>query len=302
MLSGLHLPNAPIGGVDYEVARWGQFRAFKILASDHCAADADALRRAFPGCRLIGRLGNSQRPDGTYRDAGEYGRTEGAKARAFGDMVAVWIMDNEPNWQWTKAAYGPMQYRFWARAALASLRAACPGIVVSAPPLSYSSALWHHDSANPTAWILDEWHAAYQWTDGGKETSLWSWFEYATAHCYWQHAEDGRDQLHDPSYGGVFVQTHDRSGNKPVIVGEWGSSQNELEPPPSPEALEALRCEQYPHWLAWAGSYDYVDSAFVFISPGSTPDWAGFRVTPAVAQAMASQGKRRRSLTGPWAV
>jgi hypothetical protein len=43
--------------------------------------------------------------------------------------------------------------------------------------------------------------------------------------------------------------------------------------------------EEYPEWLGWLATFQYVEAAYVFIL-GGTDDWEGFRVTQTIVEAM----------------
>ena len=160
------------------------------------------------------------------------------------------------------------------------------------PPLSFSPRLWHHDSGNPTDFVLDEWLAAYGWkiraANAEDRVSMWDVFNAAGATVYWQYAR----QMADPSFGACYRTVHERSGGKKVVVLEWASSANELEdsngkPLYTASEVEALRIAQYPDWVAQAAASGIVVAGYAFLV-GGTPHWLGFRVSEKLARALAT--------------
>lgn len=80
--------------------------------------------------------------------------------------------------------------------------------------------------------------------------------------------------MRDKGFGGTFMDVHELTA-LPVSVTEWGCSLTDKIPRPTDEVIQAEMLRQYPEWLLWAGSFSYVESAFVFIL-GGTEQWRGF--------------------------
>lgn len=278
MLSGLHLSNQRIGSADYETLRLMNAKACKLWAAVHNPADADALRRAFPGMALVVRTTDLPLPFPNYaasvteRLFVEIGSFYHAGARYF----QVW---NELN---TDPRFNPWTTQFYARLILLELRrrldlAAMKDALLISPPLSWSPGLWRRSESNP--YELDEWLAAYAYTGGGKVPSLLDCFNLVGANCYFQNER----QLADPSFGGSFERLQLMAGGKSVVLCEYGLSPSQNQ---TPQQLGALRVQLYPAYLKWLQQYD-IHSAHAFISKGGTPDWEGFYVSDTVARAMA---------------
>lgn len=306
MQNGLHAPNAVFTAEDYSALQAGKFTASKLLSitgCQHSIADAVQLRDAGLD-EIVLRLPDSHRADGTIPDALAYANgCIGVILNCYHNAgIRAYQMDNEPNWTWTTREYGPWQYQWWIKRVVSIVKPSVPAdVVLIAPPLSFAPALWTRGPQNPTELILDDWLAAYQWTDAHRQTSLWGVFTQASANCYWQSEK----QMYDPSFGAIYDQVHERSGGMPVCVTEWASSQHEL-PNQTTEEIEAARASQYPKWLRAAKDAGYVTSAFLYISPGATPDWQGFvptaRVLTSVSRAFTHSDVSRIVGGGRYAV
>lgn len=289
-ISGLHGPNAPWGADDYRIARLMGARSVKLMrtaGTEHTAADLLTLRSQGVTDFTV-RLRDSREPDGHYPSASDYVWGVLPSVRVFYSLgVRRLQVDNEPNvpGMWDREGFGPWQYQFFMRHVVGLLRAALPpDVVLVSPPLSFSPGLWRLGGANPTPYVLDDWLAAYHWTDGGRQPSLWRIFDEVGANVYWQSER----QMQDTSYGLAYEQLHARSGGMGVCVLEYANSS---EGP----GVEEARCAQYPEWLSQASSSGMVRRAYAYISPGATPDWAAFRITDSVALAMAEAELRGQS-------
>lgn len=200
-------------------------------------------------------------------------------------------VDNEPNQplMWDSPAFGPWQYQFFMRHVMHLLRARLPrDVVLVSPPLSYAPALWRLGGDNPTPFVLDDWLAAYHWTDGGRMPNLWRVFDEVGANVYWQSLR----QMNDPSYGLAYEQLHGRSGQMTVCVLEFANSASRAyddhgQPKYTLAQVNEMRRAQYPEWLAEAEAGGFVSRAYAYIGPGATEDWADYRLTDGVAASMA---------------
>jgi hypothetical protein len=160
-----------------------------------------------------------------------------------------------------------------------------PGARLAAPPLSFSPALFHHDSGNPTAWTLDQWLEAFKWKPQPGAPNLWQCFDLVSANCYWQYPK----QMRDPSFGANFVQVHDMSGGLPVIITECANSLGDKTPRPSRADVEAAQVRDYPQYIEFVRGYSWVEALDFFLLGGSI-DWAarGFSLTQGVCDAIKS--------------
>lgn len=293
MLIGAHAPNGPITSDDIQTMRIMGAQAVKLMAADHSPTDV----AKFPGMTVIVRLPDSRHADGTYSYAPAYAMECAAYAKMFAkEGVTLFQWDNEPNIQWRQSEYGAWPYQEWCRQALRTFRANVPSSVkLISPPLSWSPAYWRSIPDNRAGTALDDWRAAFRWTDKGQRPMLWSLFDYAGANVYWQYKE----QLADPSFGLSYEQVHDDS-QLPVWVTEFACSANEPPLKLPGGQVEQLRMRLYPQWLQGCRTDGYVEGACVFIV-GGTPEWQGYKLTPAVAACMAPQPKRSKRINGPTA-
>lgn len=290
-LVGLHSPNAPFTSADFDIVRIMQAQSVKLLSTagtQHTPDDVARLRALGVGHFTV-RLRDSREPDGHIPSYWEYAAHCIIGIQAFYAVgVRNFQVDNEPQYLWAQQDVGPWQYQWFIKRAVPIIRQNVPGDVrLISPPLSFSPALWSHGPQNPTAWLLDDWFAAFAYTDGGQEPSVYSLFDAVGANCYFQSDR----QMRDPSFGECWETVHGKSGGKPVVILEWASSANELtdaegNPRYTPAQVEALRIAQYPEYLARAKDSGVVEASYVYISAGATPDWADFRVTPNLARAM----------------
>lgn len=291
MLQGLHSPNKSFEQADYDVIHTMQAQSVKLLCIAGCQHTTDdvAHLRTLGVNHFTVRLWDSTDATGRILGIVEYANKCIATIKAFYAVgVRLFQVDNEPQYQFHTTEQGPWQYQFFLKRAMPIIRANVPSDVkLISPPLSFSPALWSHGPQNPTAWLLDEWFAAFMFTDKGNEPALWAMFDYTGANCYFQSDR----QMHDPSFGECWEVVHQKSGMKPVVVLEWASSVHELRdanghPMYTPAQVEALRIAQYPVFTARAKESGVVAASYVYLGPGSTPDWAGFRVGIALGRAM----------------
>jgi len=293
MLSGIHSPNAAFTPDDYRTARLMGARSCKLLATagtQHEIADLITLRSyGVTDCTV--RLRDTREPDGRYPSADEYVASVLGTLRTFYSYgVRRFGIDNEPNQpgMWDTRGFGPWQYQYFMRHVVHLLRETVPpDVVLVSPPLSFAPALWSLGGENTTPYILDDWLAAFHWTDGGRLPNLWRIFDEVGANVYWQSLR----QMADPSYGAAYDQLHARSGGMTVCVLEYASSASRVyNPDGSPRwtlsAANEMRRAQYPEWLREAALSGYVSRAYLYISPGATSDWADFRITSGIAEAV----------------
>jgi hypothetical protein len=226
--------------------------------------------------------------DGRYPSPEEYASYFVGVVNEFYPVgVRLFECSNEDQYLWDSIDYGPWQEQQFFRNTLPIIRRSVPEDVrLISPAMSFSPSLWNHNPNNPTEWVLDDWFAAYQWTDAGRKPMFWHLFDYVGANVYFG---DPRKIL-DPSFGMSYRQLHERSGGMPVVVTELGCSAHLIFNPDGSRRytdaeVDAIRCEAYPDWLQTAEEEGYVHSSHIFIE-GGTPDWASYRITPAVAQAV----------------
>jgi hypothetical protein len=225
--------------------------------------------------------------DGRYPSPEEYASYFVGVVNEFYPVgVRLFECSNEDQYLWDSLDYGPWQEQQFFRNTLPIIRRSIPDDVkLISPAMSFSPALWNHNPNNPTEWVLDDWFAAYQWTDAGRKPMFWHLFDYVGANVYFTTA----DRLRDPSYGMSYKQLHERSQGMPVVVCEYGSSAHLIFDNGvrryTDEQVDAIRCETYPAWLEDAHSEGYVHSAHAFIM-NPTPDWRGYEISPAVAAAV----------------
>lgn len=287
---GLHAPNSGFTTADYRAVDLMGAPSVKLLytaGTRHTPSDLLTLRARGVQDFTV-RLRDTREPDGRYVGAQEYVERVVPAARMFYALgVRRLQIDNEPNvpGMWDREGFGPWQYQFFMRYVVHLLRAALPSdVVLVSPPLSYSPGLWRLGGANPTPFVLDDWLAAYHWTDGGRQPSLWRCFDEVGANVYWQSER----QMRDTSYGLAYEQLSARAGGMPVTVLEFGNSAEGIN-------RDEARRVQYPEWLSEARESGLVRRAYVFISPGATDDWAGFRLTWEQAAAMSEADLRGQS-------
>lgn len=298
MLSGLHAPNQGYTHIERgkivvndevaECIRLGKFRSVKLMHTQDCMhtpADARAIRDLGVE-HLVVRLFNTREPNrGAYPAWWAYADRCITIIWWFYTEVGVrdFELDNEPNEEgaWDSLQFSPGAYQWYMRFVVERIREHVPGDVrLISPALSFNPGLWSYNPNNKTAWVLDEWLAAYQWTEGGRVPSLLQIFDVIGDHPYW----NSERQMRDGSYGRSYEQMHERSGGKPVGCTEYAHSGHRTGMPP--QEVERQRIEQYPVWLREADAYRYVLWSHLFISPGSNSDWQGFWPTQDVSRAM----------------
>lgn len=260
----------------------------KLMRTDgtkHTLADMAELRRR--GARVfVIRAPDTRLPGlGRFRGAGEYADLVIAECQPFVDAGAQYVeLDTEPQWNWFEDGFGPMNYQEYMRGVVQALGRwpELNRVRLVSPPLSFSPGLWRPRSGdnphNPGPFTLDDWSAAYQWSDYAQDKPpLYSLFDVLGATVYWGSA---RHRL-DPSYGRGYMTVHHWFGRKRVLVTEFGLS--------TPDAMSAAERERqmaaaYPLWLAHARMSGVVVGSIMFIH-GGTPDWWKFVPTDAVLRA-----------------
>lgn len=214
---------------------------------------------------------------------------------------------NEPNIYYADKGIGPARHAAYMRTVLAHMKGRKmrdgfdlpDGVRVGLPPIAWT----------------DEW-PHMPWLEATRELAELSDLLYV--HSYWQSSRTGRDNilagpLNWERFGGNYRFYQGWCPGKPIMCVEFGNSIHEKRmegttlPLFTPQQVEAFRIEQYPIWLELAEAAG-VEAAHVFISDGSTPDWAGFRIGPHVARVMAHslatprlQGQSRRLSGGRFA-
>ncbi len=283
MYSGACYPNQAATPLDVALMERGDFAAVKGMVEHMAESDCKALRKAGVE-RFVMRTSVSRKADGTYQsEAGYADLIVSEVERFYCDGVRHWQVDNEPSEMWNQAGYGPAQYQYFMRRVMALVRGRVPqDVTFISPPLSFSPARWNISKDNPL-YTLNDWLAAYAARWSGEP--LYRSFDMVGANCYWQYSH----LMYDPSYGGSFVQMHERSGGMRVVVCEYGSSLHLLTPRPTPAAIEAARAADYPAYITYLRSFSYVDSAHLFILSG-TPDWVGFVPSGGVLDALHQVG------------
>lgn len=260
MRNGAHLPNQAITQNDLCRFRLGAFDAGKLMHF-HSSLEVATLRVVRPDVYLMVRL----------PDTGQYSASVSECVGAWGNVIRHGLQvgihdyqaDNEPQLQdaWRGK---PWLWRWFYEQVLLGVRATVPGQYrLGLAPLTYSPSLWD---------TLPEWRKMLVWRDPANPShrSLSQLCEFACANAYWQSDR----QMRDKGFGGTFMDVHELTG-LPVSVTEWGCSLTDKIPRPTDEVIQAEMLRQYPEWLLWAGSFSYVESAFMFIL-GGTEQWRGF--------------------------
>jgi hypothetical protein len=294
MKSGLHAPNMALSvsrsSTEAELLDLARPQVVKLLWTPGCQhKPTDAGRLCAWGVgSVILRIGEWMPGDQLKSKAAEVAVVINEFYLA---GVKIFQLFNEPNWLWTKKPMGPWQYQFYLRLLIKDIRALIPADVeLISPPLSFAPGLWHHDPPgtppekrqNPTDFILDDWLQAFAYKgDQGELQSVYELFDYLGSNCYWQSAH----QLVNPSFGRCYLRLKQDAGAKGIWVLEYGASYHQLQMPPA--QVEQRRVQEYPQWLGRA-AMEGVLGACLFIW-GGTPDWVGYRLTPAVASAIALQ-------------
>lgn len=298
MLNGIHWANRDTQPGDTARFMLGKFDAVKLLATQATqhVGEVGEIRDILPTCTFVVRLWDS-----LWRDPTDPGND--AKARYPGDDelalhwfnqitlyyrlgVRLFQCDCEPNRLWLRAGYGPDNYAAYMKIVIRRLRArlraaGMTDVKLIAPPLSWDPGMWRLDPTrkiNPSEFVLDDWRYAYWWHDANTP-SLWSVFDYASAHPYWQFDR----QMFDPSYGACFEEVHADSGGMDVWCLEYGCSLWYQEHPPDLQTVYRAQQLQYPAWIEWAEQFEYLKGSMLFINGGS---WSGFNLQPSTAVAI----------------
>lgn len=310
MLSGLHAPNAMFTHVErgptrivlnqevIEAVTAGKFRSVKLMWY-HSPAVVPLLRALGVEhflVRLPNSIADTNYPDTLY-EPWVYADVCVSYIRAFRvEGVLDFQMDCEPNITHALIGRSPDQYVDWLLEAISSIwghRNLPNDVRIGFPPMS-----------------MAEKHRPFDWL--GPLIEVAPRFGFLCVNSYWQSNRQGRTHiLQGPltwrQFGGACEWYHDWQPDMHIMITEYGNSIHEQTidgvPVYNPGRMEAFRREQYPIYLEWLAGHPYVESAYVYISPGSTPDWAGFRVSPTVAHAMATaqvDGKAQSQWLGNW--
>ena len=305
MLSGLHAPNQAFSTDDYRViglAGNGTVKLLVIEGCEHTVADLLTLRSRGVKDFTVRLRDTRAHRTGIYPKADDYVEAILPTISAFYALgVRRFQLDNEPNVEgmWDHRGYGPDNYQYFIRHVLRLLRPRIPAdVILVSPPLSYSPGLWRHDPpgtpweqrVNKTDFILDQWIAAYHFTDGGNQPSLWQIFDEVGANVYWESER----QMIDPSFGAAHEQLHARSGRMKVCVLEFANSASRArdehgQPVYTMSEVHEMRRAQYPEWLRGCRELGYVTRTYVYISPSATSDWWDYRLTDAEAVAIGAE-------------
>ena len=277
LLSGLHLPNAPVTQTDLDVLGIGQFQCAKIMSYHTIADVTNARSRGVK--RFLVRLPDSvwKHPDGReyIPSFSDYGDSVVERALYFYQAgLTDGQVDNEPNISWKAHNLGPWVYRAFMLDVLNYIRPRLPADYrLGFPSVSFA-----------TEWMPMEWLAPMR--------DLADRFDFLCINSYWQSGRTGTANiLAGPmtwlQFGGNVTWYETWLPGKPIQVAEWGNSIHE-QGGHSPAQIEAFKMEQYPLYLKWLNGHRAVEAAYCFIGPGATQDWEGFKVSPAVAHAIAS--------------
>lgn len=277
--------NAPITDHDLFLFKRAGMKTFKLMAGVHGERDINMLRRA--GCehfavRLRDLLEIPKNHDGTL-----------PSWERWADVTiedSIWWAEhgihdqhwgNEGNNKGKWGGRGAFDYRHYAVRAFPKIRRNIPPAVRLG-----LAALSHESDGNPAEWRraysepLNEEERSEPWALGF-EGSLLDWHTYVVVNSYFQWLRQvTRDDL-----GGSAAFYHRWSHGKPIQVGEWGSSDTDLQPRPDDLAIEQAMIDEYPVWLKWAQEQHYIEASYVFIL-GGTYHWDGFQISEHVADAM----------------
>jgi hypothetical protein len=280
MYNGIHAPNVALPIDKDSVFEAAKPQAVKLLDIPGCShGESEIARVCSWGTQSITyRLPNFYTNGQPFRGPFAYAQDlVDAILRFYKAGIRRFQVDNEGNWQWLHAPFGPWQYQFYMRIVVPFVREHVPSdVVLISPPLSYSPALWRLGPQNPGDFILDEWLEAYDWVDNG--TNLWGLFDEAGANVYW----DSHNNVHDPSFGTSYIPIARRSGKR-VAVLECASDYAHRGIPKTME--DQIREAEYPQWIRDARASGVVSESFVYLW-GGTPEWEKFRLTEDVARAM----------------
>jgi hypothetical protein len=272
MILGAHLPNGPITAADWTLV--AQLGGAKFLSADHTPPDLHLLRDRAPDAHVVVRL-----PDSCHADGSPWGWREYVDLAA--DVVARWHaigvrdfeLDNEPMFQ---RFWGPdhaWDYQAWLTDVVGGLRrAVCPGVRLGMPAL------------------VRPWAPGWDWARQEAALALWRQactgvadrFDWVAAHCYYQAPGD----RYNPHFGAAVQEIHAWLPHQPILVTEAATSLCQVTPTPAPAVIEQRMLAEYPDWVRWFRQQPAVEGVYFFLL-GGTPDWAGFRLTPAVVRALA---------------
>lgn len=268
--------------------RFKSAKLYQIHGCRHSEAEVMMLRRLGVE-HFTMRLGDSiYEPDSAHptrwlRDPVGYAEDHLrliVRFRAAG--VRDYIIDNEPNITWTRMGMGftPQQYAQWLDTMIRYMRHRrmydgwdLPADVrIGYPPIAWTDEYPHM----PYLEALTD--VAHQ-------------FDFLAVHSYFQSDRLGLDNilagpLRWERFGANYLWYMRKWPGIPVQVAEWGNSVHERGVF-TPEQVSYLRAIHYPIWLQYA-EREGVEASHVYIGPGATDDWAGFKVTEDVARAMAA--------------
>jgi hypothetical protein len=85
---------------------------------------------------------------------------------------------------------------------------------------------------------------------------------------------------------------YNRYGHKKVVALEFANSAHEVinqdgSPHYTPGEVEAMRQAQYPAWLNFMSVLGIMEACYVYIGPGATDQWNGYKVSRELAAVMA---------------
>lgn len=260
MLSGAHAPNSGWNLGDYCRFRLGAFRTVKLM-SYHTAIDVDILRGL--GCeKFLVRLPDSVDEGGRWKGKEEWADECVNTIHKFAPLgIKDYQLDNEPNETWPESEAGTWR---WLVSQVVPLIRSSMGVPqdvrLGLAPLSWKPGTWH---SVQNVWVPEQ-------------RKLINLHQFACVQSYYQKAA----HYNSPSFGGNATHWHDvLLPSLPLVITEWGSSIHETGLPAS--EVEARRLVEYPRWLEWAASKEYIEAAYLYIL-GGTEDWRGFWPTDKV--------------------
>ena len=313
MLSGLHAPNTAIQAVDRAVMQAGHFDTVKLWSAVHGPDDVDRVRAVLPQATIMVRLPDFPVPN-VPNLPGTYAAEAWNVISAFHSRgVTLFQVGNEPQYDyryrkgyrnpgepqaWAGAEdWGPGQFCFYMRESMHQLWqriwiAQWWDVRLVSPPLSWSPGMWSLGQYNPTAWTLDQWRSAFksapppprkgeyaQWQPG---KSFYQLFSCVGSNVYWT----SEDKIADPSFGASYGELWRDSGGMDVVVCEYGLDTRGAKQPISADQRQAMFASQYHQWLDLLSAAPYAEAAYCFVSPGATPDWDAFKISPQTATSM----------------
>jgi hypothetical protein len=305
MLSGLHGPNAAFTSASLALlwdaqAKQPRFQSVKLMEARGTFHSVDEMRTVQSAgiTDFTVRLPDTRKDNGDYWGLDEY---VDECERLFMPLYAAGArrasLCNEPNWLWVRFGYGPSQFVWFMKRASKKLRQRLPrDVQLVMPPLSFAPALWTLDPTkqrNPTDFTLDDWLKAYEYDERQDAPNtdhpgpLWGYFDLLGANVYWQSLR----QMTDPSFGASPSMLYNRYGRKRVVVLEYANSAHEVlngdqTPHYTPAEVEAMRQAQYPAWLNFMSVLGIMEACYVYIGPGATAQWNGYKVSRELATVM----------------